>query len=111
MQKQRMEDLLLKAYIVVNTSKMKILLCCLADHMKNLLQKARAAACAVWLVFVIQLMKSLICGIAIIIIVVAIVISETRYYLLGSTPLSRKLNNENLNRGSPQAAVILYTFL
>ena len=84
MQKQRMEDLLLKACIVVKTSKMKILLCCLADHMKNLLQKARAA-CAVRLVFVIQLMKSLICGIAI--IVVAVVISETRYYLLGSTPL------------------------
>lgn len=76
--------------------------------MKNLLQKARAA-CAVWLVFVIQLMKSLICGIAI--IVVAVVISKTRYYLLGSTSLSRKLNNENLNRGSPQAAVIFYTFL
>ena len=40
-----------------------------------------------------------------------LVISETRSYLLGSTPLLRKLNNENLNGGSPQAAVIFYTFL
>ena len=108
MLEQRMKDLLLWTCIVVRTSKMKISHHCLADYMKNLLQKAYAA-CAVWLFFVIQLMKSLICGNAI--IVVAIVISETPYYLLGSTPLSRKLNNEKWNRSSPQAVVICYTFL
>ena len=56
-----MKDLLLRARVVVRTSNMKISRGRLADYVKTLHQKARAAR----LFFFIQPIKSLICGVVV----------------------------------------------
>ena len=63
MQRQRMKDLPLRAWVVVRTSKMKISRSRLADYVKTLHQKA-CRTCST-IIFFIQPIKSLICGVAV----------------------------------------------
>jgi len=71
MKRQRMKDLLLRALIVVETSKNKIWRRHLADNVKKLHKKV-CHTCSTILFFLIQAIKSLICGN---VVVIAMVIS------------------------------------
>ena len=68
--RQRMKNLSLQTCVVVRTSNMKISRCPLADYVKNCIKKRAARAARLF--FLIQPIKSLICGV---VVVVAVVIS------------------------------------
>ena len=74
MKKQRVKDLLLRACVVVRTSNIKISRRRLSDYFKTIRTKKRAARAA-RLLFLIQPIKSLICG-----VVVDVAIREFKIY-------------------------------